>query len=104
MSKLAELLQSRGLVAATCATSATHKTESSESSKSSRGVQAELSFTADLERRIRTMGRRWRYTDAELTEVMDLARADPEKWARAVALDERREGHFRAAGRLPSDA
>jgi hypothetical protein len=58
----------------------------------------------DLERRIRAIAVRWHYTDAEVTEVVDLTRADPEKWACAVTLDEQREAEFRADGRLPKDA
>ena len=47
------------------------------------------------------MAGRWRYTPDDLAEVLDLARADPDKWTRAVSLDESREVEFRAAGLLP---
>lgn len=98
MSKLAELLQSRGALPATPATPATHGPESSRSSKSSRGSPPELNFTPDLERRIHAMARRWQYAPEELADVLDRARRDPAGWERAVALDERREAEFRARG------
>lgn len=101
MSKLSELLQSRGLTPATPATPATHAMECSNSSKSSRGVTPNLTLDPDLERRIRAMAKRWRYTPAELAEVLALARENPAGWLRAVALDERREDEFRRAGLLP---
>jgi hypothetical protein len=47
---------------------------------------------AELERRIRTMARRWRYTEAELHEVLALAADDPARWLLAVNLDERKFG------------
>lgn len=50
------------------------------------------SLPADLDRRIRLMGRRWQYTEAELAAVVDLARCDPIGWAMAVDLDERKFG------------
>ena len=45
-----------------------------------------------LERRIRAMARRWRYTDHDLRDVLELAAADPTTWLLAVDLDERRFG------------
>lgn len=42
----------------------------------------------DLERRIRAMGQRWQYTDADLAEAMQCAAADPAAWLRAVQWDE----------------
>ena len=101
MSKLAELLQSRGVGAATPATPATQEVKSSKSSESSRGAVANLTVSLDLENRIRAMTRRWRYTPAELVEVLDLARTDPDKWTRAVTLDESKEAEFRDKGMLP---
>ena len=103
MSKLAELLQSRKVGTATPATTATHRAESSRSSKSSRTAPQELSLSPDLARRIQAMARRWRYTEAELAEVLALATHDPGAWLRAVAMDERREAEFRASGRLAQD-
>lgn len=101
MSKLAELLQSRGALPATSATPATHEPESSRSSKSSRGAPSKLNFTPDLESRIRAMAQRWQYSDAELIDVLSRARRDPAGWMRAVALDERGEQEFRERGLLP---
>lgn len=54
------------------------------------------SLSPDLERRICAMAGRWRYTADELAEVLELARHDPGKWSRAIALDERRFGEDRA--------
>jgi hypothetical protein len=34
------------------------------------------------------MARRWRYTDAELADLLELARADPSAWLSAVGFDE----------------
>lgn len=51
-----------------------------------------------LEVRLRAMAQRWRYTQAELLEVLELARLDPDRWVRAVALDEMREDEFIAQG------
>jgi hypothetical protein len=101
MSKLAELLQSRGVPPATSATPATHQAESSKGSESSRQPLLNLSFTPALERRIRAMARRWQYATYELTDVLARARANPAGWERAVALDERREQEFRERGWLP---
>lgn len=100
MSKLAELLQSRGALPAT---PATHGPESSRSSNSSRGAPPKLNLTPDLERRIRAMAQRWQYSDAELTDVLGRARLDPTGWMCAVALDERREQEFRECGLLPKE-
>lgn len=101
MSKLAALLQSRGVTAATPATSATQRPESSKSSESSRGVPSNLSFTSDLEQRIRAMASRWQYSDNELADVIDRARVDPALWLRAVARDESHEQEYRDGGWLP---
>lgn len=102
MSKLAELLQSRGVLPATAATPATHQAESSRSSRSSSGsLPLKLRLAPDLERRIRMMARRWQYSDDELTDVLASARRNPAGWLRAVALDERREREFRESGLLP---
>lgn len=46
----------------------------------------------DLERRIRRMAQRWRYSAEELAEVLELAKAQPQAWLRAIELDERRFG------------
>lgn len=54
-----------------------------------------------LERRIRAMAKRWEYSPDELADVLVRARRDPDGWARAVALDERREQEFRECGLLP---
>jgi hypothetical protein len=102
MSKLAELLQSRGIQAVA---SATQEQKSSDSSNSSGGSPAKRAISPTLEQRIRSMAARWGYSTAEQTEVLDLAYADPEKWAQAVALDERRERAFRGRNLMPgSDA
>lgn len=101
MSKLAALLQSRGVTAATSATSATRRSESSRSSESSSGVPSNLSFTPDLEQRICAMAQRWQYSAAELTDVLTRARIDPAYWAVRVIEDERREQDFRERGLLP---
>jgi hypothetical protein len=101
MSKLSELLQSRGLTSANPANPANRESEISNFSNISRGVTPNLTLAPDLERRIRAMAKRWRYTDAELAEVLALARENPAGWLRAVALDERREDEFRRAGLLP---
>lgn len=62
---------------------------------------AELTLrSTELEGRIRRMAARWRYTASDLAEALQLAADDPEKWERAVALDERREAEFRAKGLL----
>lgn len=49
-------------------------------------------LSPDLERRIHNMALRWQYRPDELAEVLNLARADPQKWLRAVALDEHKFG------------
>lgn len=49
----------------------------------------------DLVRRLKMMGHRWRFSPSDLEEVVQLARESPEKWLRAVVLDERREAAFR---------
>lgn len=54
----------------------------------------------DLERRIRAMARRWRYSDAELADVLQRARANPAGWLRAVTRDEERAPEFKRAGVL----
>jgi hypothetical protein len=48
---------------------------------------------ADLLHRIRTMARRWRYTEDDLLEVLSLAEADPHRWLLTVNLDERKFGN-----------
>jgi hypothetical protein len=108
MSKLAELLHSRGVLSATPATPATHQAtgsiafaESSKSSESSRPPLPKLIFSPDLERRIRSMARRWECTAEELQDALARARANPASAALAVALDERREQEFREKGFLP---
>ena len=101
MSKLAELLQSRGVRPATPATSATHNPESSRSSKSSSGPPPKLKLAPDLERRIRAMARRWQYSDDELADVLERVRVDAAVWTRAVADDERKEQAYRERGLLP---
>ena len=57
-----------------------------------RRVTARAHLAPDLERRIRTMARRWRYTETELLEVLALAADDPPRWLLAVNLDERKFG------------
>lgn len=47
---------------------------------------------AELERRIRTMARRWRYSETDLAEVLALAADDSPRWLVAVNLDERKFG------------
>lgn len=47
---------------------------------------------ADLERRIRTMAKRWEYSPEELADALDRARRDPLGWGRAVDLDEHKFG------------
>lgn len=64
-------------------------------------VAALTQLPDDLERRVRSMAHRWRYSSEELDDVLDRARRDPTAWARAVALDERREAMFREQGLLP---
>lgn len=53
-------------------------------------------LSAELERRIRTMARRWRYTEADLSDALERARADPVRWLMAVDLDERKFGQGEA--------
>jgi hypothetical protein len=124
MSRLSELLNGR-YPTAIPATPATNDRESSESSNrsnnsrpplvipTSAGVAREGSATnharktvehppsdlpPGLEARMRAMAWRWRCTADELAEVLELARRNHEGWLLAVALDERREAEFRAAG------
>ena len=59
-----------------------------------------VSTPGSLRPRIEAMARRWGYSPAEVSEVLKLARADPEPWRAAVALDEQRESEFRARGIL----
>lgn len=53
-----------------------------------------------LKSRLLAMAKRWRYTDKERAEVLELAGGDPAKWLRAVELDELREAEFRRRGLL----
>ncbi len=101
MSKLAELLQSRGVLPATPATPATDSSESSGRSKSSRGAPLELKLTPDLERRIRNMASRWQYAADELDHVLERARLDPAGVMVWVTRDESREQEYRERGLLP---
>lgn len=103
MSKLEELLVSRGVIPepANPANSANPQANISRNSNISRGSLPKLNFSPDLERRIRVMGQRWRYSYEELADVLIRARRNPSDWARAVALDERREREFRERGVLP---
>ncbi|MEQ1579175.1 MAG: hypothetical protein ABL964_01145 [Steroidobacteraceae bacterium] len=63
----------------------------------------DLFAAIDLEHRIREMAMRWRYSLVELNDVLEKAHSDPEKWARAVALDEQREQEF-GRDKLPRKA
>jgi hypothetical protein len=100
MSKLAELLQSRGMAygPANHAKDANPQSEISSLSRISSGQPS--NFTPALERRIRMMASRWQYSDVELADVLDRARSNPVGWLRAVALDEQREAEFRSKGFL----
>jgi hypothetical protein len=62
------------------------------------------SLSADLEGRIRAMAERWSYSADDLAESLQLARANPIAWARAVERDEQREQEFRERGLLRVDA
>jgi hypothetical protein len=102
MSKFAELLASRGvLTPANPASPANQRNEISSISNISSPRLGKLIFSSDLGHRIRAMARRWQYTDAELSDVLDRARRDPADWSRAVALDEQREKEFCERGWLP---
>ena len=50
----------------------------------------------DLERRIRGMAKRWRYSAEDLTETLEAAQQDPAQWLTCVAADERLAGLERA--------
>jgi hypothetical protein len=103
MSKLAELLASRGvLTPANPASPANQRDEISNISNISSPPLPKLIFSTDLERRIRAMAKRWEYAPAELADVLNRARQDPAGWERAVSLDERGEAEFRERGLLPS--
>ena len=101
MSKLAELLVSRGVTRAPANPANPANPEGDISRISNISTGAPLDLPPDFERRIHAMAKRWQYTEAELVEVLDRARRDPAGWARAVALDERREHEFRERGLLP---
>jgi hypothetical protein len=92
MSNLAELLQSRGLMAATPATAAKPECIGSGRSKSSGVAQSELNFAAELDRRVRAMAGRWSYPADLLSDWLADGRRDPAKILAAVAMDERRFG------------
>ena len=62
---------------------------------------AQPQLPVELELRLRAMAQRWRYTDDDLAEILNLARANPQAWLRAVALDERRQQEFRRGGLIP---
>ena len=87
MSRLSQLLNS-SVPAATPATSATQRPESSKRSKSSRPYPQKTHLPADLQRRIRAMGERWRYTADDLEMVLGWASEDPAAWCLAVQHDE----------------
>lgn len=59
---------------------------------------AALRQQADLERRVRAMAKRWRYTHEELAETLDLAARDPHRWLAACAADENLTQHCQKAG------
>ena len=48
-------------------------------------------LSAELGLRIHAMAKRWEYTDADLAEVLEAARADPAAWLAAVTMDEQAE-------------
>jgi hypothetical protein len=52
----------------------------------------------DLERRIRDMAQRWRYSPDDLTETLEAARQDPARWLTCVAADERLTSTLERAG------
>lgn len=60
-------------------------------------------LTADLERRLRAMAKRWRQSEDELVGVLHRAREKPTQWLAAVAHDERRERECER-GQLRPDA
>jgi hypothetical protein len=100
VSRLAELLREQREGPATPATSATPGPASSKSSKSSNGSGSKNHLDASLERRLRAMAEHWRYSPAELIDLLDRARLDPVGWLRAVSYDESREAGFRERGLL----
>jgi hypothetical protein len=51
-------------------------------------LDAEQRAALALERRVRAMASRWRYSPADLRDALDAARAEPAAWLAAVAWDE----------------
>lgn len=88
MSALDKLLASRESArsGANHANSANPQVEISNLSEISSPPPSKLNF--ELERRIRAMAERWHYSTADVEEVLELARQAPDKWLRAVVLDE----------------
>lgn len=94
MSLLAQLLKSTAPPANVANSANLNSQHHKDSQLSQDSQQSPVNFAlpVQLEMRIRTMAKRWRYTDEDLVEVLALAKADPHGWLLTVNSDERRFG------------